>query len=75
MFDAIDAAEAWFGLEIAVGDVFAEVASEVGLVLNDAVVEVDEVEGAVGAVEEVDGAESFIGRGEEFAFLERVASS
>ncbi len=72
VFDAVDASELWVGFEVLVNDVFFEVFGEVVFVLDNSVVEVDEVEGSIWSGEEVDGAESFVGGGEEFVFAHEV---
>src|SRR5438046_1060651 len=60
-----DSAEVDGRLELSLGDIFDEVVGEKSLVLEDAAVEIDDVESAVGAGVAVDGAEALVGGGEE----------
>ena len=74
-FDAVDASEAVAGAVESAADVlFAEIGGDVGLVLDDAVVEIDDVEAAIGGGDGIDGAEAFVGGGEEFLVAVRMVA-
>ena len=63
--DPVDAAGAEVFFELAGEVLLLAVGGEVGAVLEEAVVHVHDVQGAIGGVVKVDGAEAFVGGGEE----------
>jgi len=59
--DAIDAAVRGWLLELVLDDVIAEVLRDIGALLDDAAVHVDDVERAVGSIREPHWPETFVG--------------
>ena len=71
--NAIDAAVSVArSLQFAAEDLLAQIAGDVGLVLNDAVIHVENVEAAIRGGVGVDWPEALVGGGEEFLFTIRV---
>lgn len=70
--DAIDTAEVQRFVEATVEVLLAEVRGQVIPVFDCAAVHIDDVEGAIGTVEQVDGAESFVSGCEELGLGVRI---
>lgn len=72
MGDAIDSAEVQRFIEAAVEVLLAEIRGQVISVFDCTAVHIDDVKGAIGAIEQVDRAESFVGGCEELGLGVRI---